>query len=104
MFSFVGLGLPKVGMRCVSGDNELGYLVFTVIENFLDCHVEQPRNAEGEWKGRIVLAGLDSVHGLPRDVETAPQFGLAPVTLGAQDLEAVLQCLPPIILIVTVAR
>ena len=65
-----------------------------VIEHLLDFHVEQPRNAEGEWQRGIVLASLDRIHGLARYVEPKSELGLAPVAFGAQNFQTVFHVSP----------
>ena len=59
------------------------------MENFLDFHVEQARYAESERERGIVLAGLDGVDGLARDVESRRQLRLAPIAFSTQDFQAV---------------
>jgi len=66
-----------------------------VMKNFLDCHLKQPRDAEGKGEGRIVLAGFDGVDGLPLHIEMHREIGLAPVALGTEDFEAVFHGFAP---------
>ena len=66
-----------------------------IIENLLDRKVEKAGDAEGERQRGIVLAGLDRVDCLARDVEPDGQLGLAPIPLGAQNLEAVVHARVP---------
>src|SRR5688572_19687573 len=61
-----------------------------VVEHRLDGQVEQAGDLEGERQRRVVLAGLDGVDALAGDPQAISELALAPVALGAQDLEAVL--------------
>ncbi|VVT16915.1 hypothetical protein ERY430_70424 [Erythrobacter sp. EC-HK427] len=63
--------------------------ILSVIENLLDWHFEQPRNAESEGERGVVLAGLDGIHRLPRDIEVPGKFRLAPIPHGTQHFELV---------------
>src|SRR5215831_4116502 len=47
-------------------------------EQILDVRLEQPRDAERERKTRVVLLGLDRVHGLARHAEALGQIALRP--------------------------
>ena len=59
------------------------------MEDLLDRLAEEPRDAEGEGERRVVLAGLDGVHRLARDLQMVGQLGLTPVALGAEVFQAV---------------
>src|SRR6185437_6798708 len=61
-----------------------------VHENRLDRLAEQARDLERQRQAGVVLAGLDGVDALARDVEPGREVRLAPVALGAQHFQAVL--------------
>jgi len=63
-------------------------------EHLLDGQAEQLGDSKGERQRRVVLARLDGVDALPRDAETLGEVALAPVALGAQDSEPVVQARP----------
>jgi hypothetical protein len=61
-----------------------------VLEDVFDLALEEPGDLEGERQGRVVLAGLQRVHRLPRYVEPFRQIGLAPFAFGAENPESIL--------------
>src|SRR5262245_51541950 len=62
-----------------------------IYKNLFDGQVKKPGDLERQRQARIVFAGLDRVHALARDAEPLGQIGLAPIALGAQDFEPVVQ-------------
>src|SRR5690606_34373465 len=57
-------------------------------EDRFDGFAEQARQAEGQRQARVVLAGLDRVHGLARDLQALGQFALRPAEALAQFTDA----------------
>src|SRR3546814_15600862 len=60
------------------------------LETIFDPQLEPVGDAEGEGERRVVFPRLDRVDRLARHFEPLGEIALAPVALGAQDLEAVL--------------
>src|SRR5262245_48153536 len=70
-----------------------GIIDFTVsilvLEDVLHLQTEELCDPEGERQGWVVTVVLDSVHRVARDVEPFGEFGLGPVSFGAQNADAV---------------
>src|SRR5690606_29018798 len=64
-------------------------------ENLFDGEAEQVGDAERQGKRWVIFARLYAVDRLARYFEAFGKIALAPVTLGAQNLEAVLHAHPP---------
>ncbi len=60
------------------------------MKDLFDTQTEETGGAEGKWKTRIELAGLDGVDRLPGYIQGYSQLGLRPVALSAQYLQPVL--------------
>src|SRR3546814_17341346 len=60
------------------------------LETIFDPQLEQVGDAEGEGERRVVFPRLDRVDRLARHFEPLGAIALAPVAIGAQELEAVL--------------
>ena len=60
-----------------------------VMKNLFDTQAEEPGSPKGERQAWIELARLDSIDGLPGNIQGIGQLGLRPVALGAQHLESV---------------
>jgi hypothetical protein len=60
------------------------------LEDVLDAHAEERRDAKRQWKTRVVLFIFERVHGLTRDLEPVRELALRPVTLGTQHAKAIL--------------
>src|SRR3546814_18887738 len=59
------------------------------LETIFDPQLEPVGDAEGEGERRVVFPRLDRVDRLARHFEPLGEIALAPVALGAQDLEAI---------------
>src|SRR3546814_14542120 len=71
--------------------SEIFFFIASILqENIFDPQLEQVGDAEGEGERRVVFPRLDRVDRLARHFEPLGEIALAPVALGAQDLEAVL--------------
>src|SRR3546814_4417222 len=71
--------------------SEIFFFIASILqENIFDPQLEQVGDAEGEGERRVVFPRLDRVDRLARHFEPLGEIALAPVALGARDLEAVL--------------
>ena len=52
-------------------------------KDFFNCQAKEFRNTEGQWQRGVVLAGLNRVDALARDLQFLRQIRLTPVALGA---------------------
>ena len=68
--------------------------VSAIIENLLDPHPEQARQAEGQRQRRIVLAGFDRVDRLARHADPAAKLRLAPAAFRPENPQSILQSRP----------
>ncbi len=59
-------------------------------EEFFNVLAEEASDAESEFKGGVVLLGLDGVDGLAGDAEAVGEVGLGPSSFGSEEEEFVL--------------
>ena len=53
-------------------------------EDVFQSVLEDTRDSEREWKGRVIPLGFDGIDGLPRDTQLLGESCLRPTSLGPQ--------------------